>query len=210
MPAVVKAKFSKNYWAVQKRVQRLPQLGIGMMRAKAKKDAKGVIKLFQDGIKNRSLRLKPLKPETVAEKERKGWSKPNNPLYGIGLDDPNTYINALEVVEKGNRLFIVQPKKKMHRADPDNPGKKRIRLDQLFDVHEYGTVIANGFGRGIFIRIPARPALRYAYRAYLRKRLREDPTPAVRIAIAKYIRNGDEEALKRIKRKMEIGFEEKR
>ena len=207
MAPIVKPIFSKNYWAVQKRVQRLPQLGIGMMKASAKRDAKGVIKEFRDGIKNQTLRLRKLKPATVDRKGAKGWKQPGTPLYGIGFDDPKTYVNMLEVVNRGNRMFVVQPKKGLHRSDPSEPGKKRMELKDLFDVHEYGTVISNGFGRGIMIRIPPRPALRYAFRLYMRKRMKADPTIAVRVAIAKYIKLGDEQALKRISKKMALGFE---
>ena len=62
MPPVVKPIFSQRYWAVRKRIQRLPQLMIGQMKVAAKKDAAGVIATFRFGIINDSLRLKKLKP----------------------------------------------------------------------------------------------------------------------------------------------------
>jgi hypothetical protein len=206
MAPVVRAKFSPRYWAVRKRIQRLPVLTIGMLKAHAKRDAKGIIKYFQDGLKDKTLRLKPLRPATVKAKKKKGWALPRNPLYGIGLDNPRTYINMLEVIDKGNRAWVVKPKRGLHRQDPDDPKKKRLTLKQLFDIHEYGVNISNGFGRGIPIRIPARPALRYAYRKYMAQRSKDDPTLAIRNAIAKYVEKGNVEALARIKKKLERGF----
>ena len=207
MPPVVKPIFSQRYWAVRKRIQRLPQLMIGQMKVAAKKDAAGVIATFRFGIINDSLRLKKLKPRTVDQKRIRGWDQPDTPLYGIGFRDPRTYINMLHVVNKGNRMFVVEPKRGFHRKDPDDPDRPRLKLKDLFDVHEYGTVITNGFGRGIMIRIPPRPALRYAYRLWMKKRMKEDPTVAVRAAIAKYVNAGDRQALERVRRKMEKGFE---
>lgn len=201
MAPLVKPIFSKGYKAVHSRMQRLPKLTIGMLKTAAKRDAQGVIDLFKDGIENSTLRLRKLKPRTVDEKARKGYQLPGTPLYGVGLDDPKTYINMLEVRNVGNRQYEVLPKKGFHHQEPDDT-RTPIKLKDLFDVHEYGTVIANGFGMGILIRIPARPALRYAYRLYMRLRAKADPALAVRVAIAKYIREGDVQALARIQKKM--------
>jgi hypothetical protein len=199
---MVKPKFSPNYWAVRKRIQRLPRLVIGQMKAKAKHDAQRVIEVFQDGISQQNLRLQRLKPATIKKKAERGWMQPTTPLYGIGFDDSNTYVNMLEVVNVGDRKWAVRPKKGLHRIDPDEPQKKRIPLKVLFDVHEYGATITNGFGRGIFIRIPPRPALRYSYRRYMAMRMKEDPSVKVRVAIAKYVQEGDASALARIEKKL--------
>ena len=206
---MVKAKFSQNYWAVRKRIQRLPRLMIKQMKAHARKDAQGVIDEFREGIKNDSLKLRRLKPSTIASKERYGLNQPGTPLYGLGLDDKRSYINMLHIRNEGNRLFVVRPKAGYHhgKKKPGDSPKKQIKLKDLFDVHEHGTVIANAFGRGIVVRIHPRPALRYAFRNYMRKRAKADPTTAVRAAIAKYVRAGDQEGLNRIMKKLEKGFE---
>lgn len=206
MAPLVKPIFSQNYWAVQKRVQRLPRVLIGKLKAAAKTDAQNVITVFQQGIETRSLHLQALRPRTIEEKERKGFLLPLHPLYGVGLEDERSYINMLEVVNKGDRMWVVQPKKGYHHKDPDHPEKRELLLKDLFDVHEYGTVITNGFGKGIFIRIPPRPALRYAYRKYMAAKAKEDPSVKVRAAIAQHVQDGDRQALARISAKLAKGL----
>ncbi len=208
---MIKAKFSTNYWAVQSRIRRLPRLMIKQMRAHARRDARAVIQEFRRGIAEDSLRLRRLRPKTIERKEGKGFEQPDTPLYGLGFADKRSYVNMLHVVHVGQRMFVVRPKAGYHHGkrypgDPD-PKPKTIKLKDLFDVHEYGTIIHNAFGRGLTVRIPPRPALRFAYRRYLRRRAKEDPAAAVRAAIAKYIQAGDTEALIRIHKKMERGFE---
>jgi hypothetical protein len=109
----------------------------------------------------------------------------------------------MEVAKVGDRMWVVRPKRGNHHPDPDRPDAKPISLRALFDVHEYGTTISNGFGRGIVIRIPPRPAMRYAYRRYMAERAKQDPALRMRAAIARFIRLGDAAALSRIARKME-------
>lgn len=206
---MVKAIFSKHYEAVRSRVRRLPKLMISQMKAHARKDANGVIKEFHDGIKNDSLRLQRLKPATIESKERRGLMQPETPLYALGLEDKRSYVNMLHVRKVGDRMYVVRPKHGYHHGKrwPGDEPKQKIKLKDLFDVHEYGAVINNAFGKGIMVRIPPRPALRYAYKKYIRRRAREDPAVAVRIAIAKYIKAGDAVALKRIEAKLRKGFE---
>ena len=78
-------------------------------------------------------------------------------------------------------------------------------LSVLFDVHEYGAVITNGFGRGIYIRIPPRPALRYAYRKYMAAKAKNDPSPQIGKAIVAAVQHGDQDAIARIAKKLERG-----
>jgi hypothetical protein len=202
---MVKAQFSNTYHAVRQRVLRLPSMVIGGMKAQAKRDARNVVKIFRWGIINNRLHLKRLKPDTVNSKERSGMQSPATPLLGVGEADPRTYVNMLEVANVGNRMYSVRPKPGFHYPDPDRPDAEPVKLSVLFDVHEYGTTIANGFGRGIVIRIPPRPALRYAFRRYMAERAKADPAVKVRAAIAKYVREGDAAALARIARKLEPG-----
>ncbi len=206
---MVKAKFSKNYHAVNSRVRRLPKLMIKQMEAHALRDANGVIKEFRDGISNDGLMLKRLRPLTIESKTRRGLEAPETPLYAMGLGDSRSYANMLHVKKVGDRMYVVRPKPGYHHGKrwPGDQAKKQIKLKDLFDVHEYGAVINNAFGRGLIVRIPPRPALRFAYRKYIRRRARQDPAVAVRVAIAKYVRMGDKVALQRIEPKLAKGFE---
>jgi len=206
---MISVKYSASKKAVEARIHRLPQMMIGQMKAHALHDAKSVIENFKYGISNRLFRLKSLKPTTIASKVARGFEKPDVPLYGLGEEERDSYINCLHVRNIGNRLYSVEPRNDWHhgkRTADDSPEHK-IRLKDLFDVHEYGTVINNAFGRkGLMVRVPPRPALRYAYKAYMAYKKKTDPEFAVRIAIAKYVRSGDREALARIARKLEKGF----
>jgi len=206
---MVKAKFSKHYEAVKTRVRRLPKLMISQMKAHARRDANGVIKEFRDGISNDALMLRRLRPLTIESKARRALESPETPLYGLGMEDRRSYVNMLHVKKVGDRMYVVRPKPGYHHGKrwPGDQAKKQIKLKDLFDVHEYGAVINNAFGRGIVVRIPPRPALRFAYKKYIRRRARQDPAVAVRVAIAKYVRMGDAVALKRIEAKLAKGFE---
>jgi len=205
---MVKAKFSKHYEAVRSRVRRLPKLMVKQMQAHARRDANAVIKEFRDGISNDAVMWRRLRPVTLERKTRRGREAPETPLYGLGME-ARSYVNMLHVKKVGDRMYVVRPKPGYHhgRRWPGDQAKKQIKLKDLFDVHEYGAVINNAFGKGIVVRIPPRPALRFAYKKYIRRRARQDPAVAVRVAIAKYIRMGDTVALKRIEAKLAKGFE---
>jgi len=206
---MVKAKFSKHFEAVKSRVRRLPKMMIGHLKAHARKDANGVIEEFKDGIANDSLRLERLRPATIESKERHGLGQPTTPLFGLGLEDRRSYVNMLHVRKVAERMYVVRPKPGYHhgKTEPGDPPKKAVKLKDLFDVHEYGALIANAFGKGIVVRIPPRPALRFAYKKYIRRRAREDPAVKVRAAIARFVNAGDAGALQRIESKLSKGLQ---
>lgn len=208
---MVSARLSRNMRAVETRIKRLPSIMIDQMKARAKKDAMAVIENFQTGIKENLLRLEPLKQSTVKKKQAAGLENSMSPLYGLGFDDPNSYVNCLEVKLVGNRLWAVRPREDWHHGKGYDEGatpEPRIRLRDLFDVHEHGAVINNAFGKaGVVVRIPPRPALRYAYKAYMAERAKADPAVKVRAAIAKHVQDGDRAALARISAKLAAGEE---
>lgn len=189
-------KYSKNYKAAGSRIHRLPKLVGPKMDTYIKKRAERLVELFHDGIKQRKLRLKPLTENTIKRKERLGYSEPETPLYGVGDDDPrHTYANMMKIRRrlKGTQIrYTVAPSNAKHHGS-------KLRLRQLFVVHEYGTTINNAFGvSGRVVRIPPRPAFRYAYRRLMAEMARQDPVPKVRAAMAKLVKTGDQAALKKI------------
>ncbi len=188
---------SQTPTAIQQRISRLPRLVIALMEARAKKDAVGFERTFREGIQGNLLRLKPLKPATVAAKERQGFSWPEYPLVGEGADDERSYSNMMQI-KKLNDRWVVKPRAGMHHGGT-------ISLKDLFDVHEYGATIVNGFGKGILIRIPPRSAARQAFRGYMRQRVAKDPSSKVRAAIARFVQEGDAATLERIRRKYAEG-----
>lgn len=200
---MVKAKFSKNYWAVQGRIKRLPKLMLDRLEGYAKRDAVGVIDEFQRGLEERSLRLKPLEPSTVQRKAAVGLEHPDHPLWGFGLSESRSYVNMMEVKKVG-KAYVVRPKNRFHhgKRKPGDSGERKIRLRDLFDVHEYGATIIGAFGHmGQIVRIPARPAFRYAYRRYMADKAKRDPAKEVKAAIVRYVNTGDRKALERIRAK---------
>lgn len=201
---MITAKWSQNAEAVRSRIRRLPKMMIGLMEAGTQNACTAVNMRFQVGIINKRLRLTPLKPETIRRKAAAGGERPDAPLYFLGFTEPNSYANMMEIVKTRPRQWTLRPRDEFHhgKRTPADPPKEQIRLPDLFDVHEYGATITNGFGRGIYIRIPPRPALRYAYHAWLRNQVVQDPTPAVRAAQARYVRVGDKAALDRVKAKL--------
>lgn len=202
---MVRANFSKEYWAIRKRIQRLPRLFEKTADTITRKDADGFVDTYKEGIRKNNFGLVPLKKESEAQKRQKGYSKPGTPLYGAGDSVKNSYINALRIrkIKKGYRVFI--SKAKHHSAN--------LPLNVLFEIHEKGALIrmmpkTKGFFRklGVFfgvierkvtiIRIPPRPTRKKAFKRFLTKRLREEKAEEVRKAIINYLKFGDVKGLK--------------
>jgi hypothetical protein len=203
LPLAVQVKFSKEFEAVRSRIRRLPQLGVGLMEAGARSMCLAVRDRYQQGLEQADLRLRPLRPTTVASKGARGLEAPEIPLYGMGMEEPHALINAMEVVKVAEHRWALRPRDAWHhgKGEPGDAPRHRIRLRELHDVHEYGATIANGFGRGVLIRIPPRPALRYAYRRVARGIARRDRVTDVRDAMGRYVRRGDRAALARVRAK---------
>lgn len=188
--------------AIVKRIQRLPKIALDMIRTSARGDAETLVGYFHDGIKDDEFGLLPLKDATISRKEAQGLDQPETPLYGLGDEFiQGTYCNMMEVVcDEGKRKYLVKPRDDYHYSvkKDGNITRDKIKLSDLFIVHEYGCTIANGFGKGILIRIPPRPALRYAYEKIMLEKKRHDPAKPVRDAIRAYIKTGNDAAMKKI------------
>jgi hypothetical protein len=197
---MIKARFSKNFEAKKSRIKRLPKIVLDAIETSAKKRAIEVIEIFHDGIKNDELGLEPLRDTTISRKEALGQAQPETPLYGWGDDDEEkmTYANMMRITRDANgRKYWVRPAEGFHHQTQEDieAGRKPIKLADLFQVHEYGRTIENGFGRGILIRIPPRPALHVAYNTLMRKLKRTENTKMVKEAIVKLVRDGDAKAI---------------
>ncbi len=203
-----KVQFSQRYWAVRKRIQRLPKIGTEINDFQAKRLAIELINIFQEGIRNRSFRLEPLKQPTIQRKRDLGYKRPRTPLYGKGDEEDNSYINILGIRKLKGRGYRVAPRRaREHDAD--------IKLEDLFQVHEFGATIAVTPKSRAFlhyigihlkkettvIRIPPRPALFLATRRQLIRMRRRDPTPEVRKALTEFVNEGKDKLLKKIRKK---------
>lgn len=201
----MKKPWSTSTSAIASRIRRLPKMATDLIEASAQHDAEALVETFHDGIKEGKLGLLPLKDATISRKEAMGLDKPESPLYGLGDDFiQGTYSNMMEVVkDQSARKFIVKPREGYHYRLVENKNgqsivRDKIKLKDLFIVHEYGTTIANGFGRGILIRIPPRPAFRTAYDKIMDRKRRADPAKKVRKAIMDYVRRNNKSAMEKI------------
>jgi hypothetical protein len=192
----IKVKYSTKYWAVQKRIARLPTLVLGLLSAIRKKDASRYIKNFHDGIKNKSFRLKKLERGTIIRKERMGMEFPRTPLYGRGDDKKDrSYVNMMRMRKLKNG-WRVKPSIAKHYSG-------KVKLRTLFFVHEFGAIIKQGEK---MIRIPPRPAALKAFNKTLKQEKKQENAPLVKKAINKYINTGREQAIFQQKLQLEKGL----
>lgn len=192
---MIGVKYSNSYQAKMNRIKRLPEMGNDMMLGALKKDAVGIVKTFHDGIKNDTLELELLKPETVQQKDRKGFSRPDNPLYGKGDDEKDrSYSNMLRITKLKNG-WKVYPSRAMHWSG-------KISLKDLFTIHEYGTTITARNGKAF--RIPPRPAFMYSYRKWMQMKTQNgaETSTQVKKAITDYINNADQKYIKNMTSKL--------
>lgn len=201
----MKGPWSVSKSAVASRIRRLPKLMSDYAETSARRDAEALVKDFHDGIMKNRLGLVPLQDATVSRKSAMGFESPDSPLYGLGDEFmQGTYANMMEVRKDSSAMrYVVAPRDGYHYEVLDGDGGRRIvrgkiKLRKLFLIHEYGCTISNGFGRGIVIRIPPRPAFRYAYDRLMNRKRRADPSGDVRKAIGRYVRAGDAAALRKI------------
>jgi len=192
----MRPRYSTNWRAAESRIRRLPVLVAKGADSLIKKRASDLVKYFHDGIKGGTFRLKPLTTASIAAKQSRGYEQPQTALYGLGDEDPKrTYANMMEVKKStsGRKItYTVRPSSRKHHSS-------KLRLRDLFVVHEYGAIINNAFGvAGMVVRIPPRPAFRYAYRKLMREIASQDPSKTVKQACVRYVRRGDSEALRTI------------
>lgn len=133
---------------IEKRLKSTQPLIVQLAFAFTKAEAKRFINNFQNGIRQNNFKLTPLAPITVEKKRDEGLPKPTVPLYGAGDDKKtNSYINMLRILKLKNG-WKVYPSRKKH-------WKSKLKLNELFEIHEYGSLIQT---KNAVIRIPPRPA----------------------------------------------------
>ena len=176
---MIKANFSTTYDAKRKRVERLPVLAEKYMSSRTKRDAYGVVEEFRQGIIKNNFKLQRLAESTIRSKRTRGYSRPNAPLYGLGTDSDRSYLNMMRVA-KLKSGYKVQPSRGNHHSG-------RITLRKLYLVHEFGTTIRQ---KRRLIHIPPRPAFAKAFKRYIRRRRKMEPSPDVRAIMTEYINSG--------------------
>lgn len=183
----MKVKYNNSFEAKRKRIQRLPKKDLEKLTSFLKYYALETIKEFYDGIKSSSLGLVALKDRTIKRKMRDSFSQPSTALYAAGDDKKDdSYINSLRMREIngfGKRGYQVYVSSKRH-------WKSKLKLKDLFIVHEYGTIIKGAQGQ--MIRIPPRPAFHKAFAKVMGRHAKKETSWKVRWAINSLIEKDEE------------------
>lgn len=186
---MIRVKYSNSYRAKKRRIKNIPRFSGDAVYGMLKRDANRLIEIFHDGIKNDDFNLEYLKDSTVQNKEYKGYSQPETPLYGAGDDsEDRSYVNMLRIRQLKNGWKIYPSRALHHEA--------RIPLNVLFKIHEFGAKITTK--NGSIIQIPPRPALLLAYKALLRetKQSKKETSKDVKFAINEFINKAESNYLK--------------
>jgi len=211
MPAQsVNFRFTKRYEAKAKAFKRLPKIVDRVLVDNAKQCAASMVFNFQEGIRLNSFRLRPLQSGTVDRKEALEMERPRSPLYGLGLDHPDSLINALRVttIEREGRRTSVRVSPSEHKHHPPvrrgesrrrraRRGEKTITLAKLLHIHEYGAFIKRG--KGIIV-LPPRPAVRLAWERTLKQIRARKTGEKLRAALLEAINYSKDERLKNMVR----------
>lgn len=144
--------YSQKTSAIKARIRRLPKIYMDYIKSARKRDANAFITYWRSGILNNEFKLTPLADSTIQRKIRLGMARPQNPLYGLGLEGAYSYIKGMRIFHN-DKGYVVRMTGKHHDSKIDN--------HTLLLVHEYGCTLKNGG------RIPARPAMHEAYKRVL-------------------------------------------
>lgn len=184
-----KIEATRKLAAKQRRIKHLPRYMESAFYSTAKGRARDFIKYWQRMIRTDALGVRRLKVRTMKNKMKAGYKRPLVPLYGLGDEDPYTYINMMRLYAMKNG-YRVAPGRKGHH-------KSGLKLKDLFVVHEFGCTIRNGFGRGIHIRIPARPTFFLSYESFLMKEAKKHKE--VMYAARQFVKTGRTELFRKIR-----------
>lgn len=165
--------YSQKTSAIKARIKRLPRIYKDRIDTMRKRDANDFISYWRSGLLNNEFKLTPLADSTIQRKIRLGMSRPQNPLYGLGLEGAHTYIKGMRVFRTKDG-YVVRMTGKHHDSKIDNRG--------LLLIHEYGCTYKDGH------RLPARPAMHEAYKRVLKDIKKRDS--AMTGKINAYLRSG--------------------
>ena len=166
--------YSQKTSAIKARIKRLPKIYKDRIDTMRKRDANDFISYWRSGILNTEFKLTPLADSTIARKIRLGMARPQNPLYGLGLEGAHTYIKGMRIFRTA-KGYVVRMTGKHHNSKIDNHG--------LLLIHEYGCTLNNGG------RLPARPVMHEAYKCVLKDIKKRDS--AITKSINRYLRSGE-------------------
>lgn len=185
---IIKAKTIRAYEKI-KRINKIPELSLGLVFTILKRDSCLLIKNFKEGIKRNAFHLERLKSGTIQRKRTLGYTDPNIPLYGAGDEiKDKSYINMLRMRKISNGYRVRPSIAKHHTAD--------LTLRHLYNIHEYGKMIKHSSGK--MFRIPARPALTRAFEKTLKDISKDDSSQMVKRALTDFINLGKQTTINRV------------
>ena len=167
-------KYSQKTSAIKARIKRLPKIYKEHIEVMRKRDADDFISYWRSGLLNNEFKLTPLADSTIQRKIRLAYAKPQNPLYGLGLEGAHTYIKGMRIF-RTKEGYVVRMTGKHHDSKIDN--------HSLLLIHEYGCTYKDGH------RLPARPAMHEAYKQVLKDIKKRDK--AMSRSINNYLRSGE-------------------
>lgn len=167
-------KYSQKTSAIKARIKRLPRIYKEHIEVMRKRDANDFVSYWKSGLLNNEFKLTPLADSTIQRKIRLAYAKPQNPLYGLGLEGAHTYIKGMRIF-RTKEGYVVRMTGKHHDSKIDNHG--------LLLIHEYGCTYKDGH------RLPARPAMHEAYKQVLKDIKKRDK--AMSRSINNYLRSGE-------------------
>ena len=208
---MIKFRFNEGYEQKLSMIKRLPKLVAKATFDDGRKAAAQVIANFQDGIKMNNFHLRPLKPGTVKGKRRMQMTRPKVPLYGLGEENKDSYVNALFVAVhqgKTRTTYVIGASSRKHhppvriarsgkRKLARSKASKQLPLSKLIRIHEHGAFIRHG--KGVII-IPPRPAVRMAWERMLKQRRGKTKAVDMRKALAEAIQKSKTTRLREMSR----------
>lgn len=173
---------------IVRKIRELPRLTGKAVEVARGRDADLLMAMFASGIADGTFRLAYLTPKTIQRKARKGYSRPEVPLFGLGTDGKRTYATSLRKYKLKKGWVVRMPKTKHHES--------KLDMAALFDIHENGKTIK--MPNGAIVTIPRRPAFQRAYQAFLAKQASRARTKEMSGAIVQYLRTGSLAGFRRL------------
>lgn len=178
---------SVNYSAIRQRIRRLPEMVDIAAETIRKRDAYKMVQYYREGITNGNFPFPSLAPSTIRQKRRKGYAKPENPLYAGGKEIANTLVRNYRVYKMRDGYIVKHTNVKHHES--------KLSVNHIAKIQEYGLVVNNGQA---LIRIPPRPAIHMAFKRVMQELSAKDPAKEVRQAVTRYLKGKGDDGLKAI------------
>lgn len=128
MPRGFKFRLTDVFKNKLKNLKNIPKKINSIIQDRTIKESEEVINDFKKAVKKDNIGLKRLKQKTISVKERKGFSNPGKPLYGLGTGSQRSYMNMM-TKKKIKYGVMIEPANISHWTG-------NVTLKKLFRIHE--------------------------------------------------------------------------